>query len=361
MKKIFVILLALLFTACSKPAANNEAKNEESNGKLNVYASVYPIYDFTKKIGGDKINLSMLTKPGEEPHHYEPSSDDIKNLSKADLFIYNGAGLESFTDKIIESNPDLKTCQASEGVDLIKATHDHDHDHDCCQNNDDADHNHNHENENNHNHEAKENHSSHEEEHHHGMYDPHTWLSIKNAKIEMENIKNKLSEIDPDNASYYQKNFDKYAKMCDDLDKEYSQKISVLPNRVMVVSHQAFGYLCGDYGLSQVPIKNISNEDEPDAQTMAQIIDYIKKNNIKYICVEEMTSTKIADTIKAETGAQIKVLSPVETLTQEQMDKGEDYFSIMENNLKILEEVLSWQIRFCKSKIYILNIKVKIF
>lgn len=341
MKKIFVILLALLFTACSKPAANNEAKNEESNGKLNVYASVYPIYDFTKKIGGDKINLSMLTKPGEEPHHYEPSSDDIKNLSKADLFIYNGAGLESFTDKIIESNPDLKTCQASEGVDLIKATHDHDHDHDCCQNNDDADNNHNHENENNHNHEAKENHSSHEEEHHHGMYDPHTWLSIKNAKIEMENIKNKLSEIDPDNASYYQKNFDKYAKMCDDLDKEYSQKISVLPNRVMVVSHQAFGYLCGDYGLSQVPIKNISNEDEPDAQTMAQIIDYIKKNNIKYICVEEMTSTKIADTIKAETGAQIKVLSPVETLTQEQMDKGEDYFSIMENNLKILEEVLS--------------------
>lgn len=283
----------------------------------------------------------MLTKPGEEPHHYEPSSDDIKNLSKADLFIYNGAGLESFTDKIIESNPDLKTCQASEGVDLIKATHDHNHDHDCCQNNDDADHNHNHENENNHNHEAKENHSSHEEEHHHGMYDPHTWLSIKNAKIEMENIKNKLSEIDPDNASYYQKNFDKYAKMCDDLDKEYSQKISVLPNRVMVVSHQAFGYLCGDYGLSQVPIKNISNEDEPDAQTMAQIIDYIKKNNIKYICVEEMTSTKIADTIKAETGAQIKVLSPVETLTQEQMDKGEDYFSIMENNLKILEEVLS--------------------
>lgn len=341
MKKIFVILLALLFTACSKPAANNEAKNEESNGKLNVYASVYPIYDFTKKIGGDKINLSMLTKPGEEPHHYEPSSDDIKNLSKADLFIYNGAGLESFTDKIIESNPDLKTCQASEGVDLIKATHDHDHDHDCCQNSDDADDNHNHENENNHNHEAKENHSSHEEEHHHGMYDPHTWLSIKNAKIEMENIKNKLSEIDPDNASYYQKNFDKYAKMCDDLDKEYSQKISVLPNRVMVVSHQAFGYLCGDYGLSQVPIKNISNEDEPDAQTMAQIIDYIKKNNIKYICVEEMTSTKIADTIKAETGAQIKVLSPVETLTQEQMDKGEDYFSIMENNLKILEEVLS--------------------
>lgn len=341
MKKIFVILLALLFTACSKPAANNEAKNEESNGKLNVYASVYPIYDFTKKIGGDKINLSMLTKPGEEPHHYEPSSDDIKNLSKADLFIYNGAGLESFTDKIIESNPDLKTCQASEGVDLIKATHDHDHDHDFCQNSDDADHNHNHENENNHNHEAKENHSSHEEEHHHGMYDPHTWLSIKNAKIEMENIKNKLSEIDPDNASYYQKNFDKYAKMCDDLDKEYSQKISVLPNRVMVVSHQAFGYLCGDYGLSQVPIKNISNEDEPDAQTMAQIIDYIKKNNIKYICVEEMTSTKVADTIKAETGAQIKVLSPVETLTQEQMDKGEDYFSIMENNLKILEEVLS--------------------
>lgn len=341
MKKIFVILLALLFTACSKPAANNEAKNEESNGKLNVYASVYPIYDFTKKIGGDKINLSMLTKPGEEPHHYEPSSDDIKNLSKADLFIYNGAGLESFTDKIIESNPDLKTCQASEGVDLIKATHDHDHDHDFCQNSDDANHNHNHENENNHNHEAKENHSSHEEEHHHGMYDPHTWLSIKNAKIEMENIKNKLTEIDPDNASYYQKNFDKYAKMCDDLDKEYSQKISVLPNRVMVVSHQAFGYLCGDYGLSQVPIKNISNEDEPDAQTMAQIIDYIKKNNIKYICVEEMTSTKIADTIKAETGAQIKVLSPVETLTQEQMDKGEDYFSIMENNLKILEEVLS--------------------
>lgn len=141
----------------------------------------------------------MVMPQGTEPHGWEPDSEAIKNLEGADMFIYNGAGLESWTDKVIGSlsNKDLKVVEASEGVELIKSTHTHeheDHDHEAVEehnhnheaeennhNNDLENHNHNHEaEENNHNHEE---HHDHEHEHHHGPMDPHVWISPKTQKL----------------------------------------------------------------------------------------------------------------------------------------------------------------------------------
>lgn len=349
MKKLIILLFALLFTACGRANENKDVSME--NGKLNVYASVYPVYDLTKKIGGDKINLSMLVKPGEEAHHYEPSTDDIKNLSKADLFIYNGSGLESWTEKVLSSMPELKSLEASENVDLIVSDHDHDHEHDHDHNHDEENHKHNHEANEVDSHNESQNHEDEHEHgdestHHHGSYDPHTWLSLKNAKIELENIKNKLSEIDKENASYYEDNFKTYADKLDELDKRYEETLKNAKTKTFVVTHEAFGYLCRDYNLKQLPIKNVNNSGEPDPKTMAQIIDFIKANNIKYICAEDMVNTKIAETIKAETGAEIVILSPLESLNEDQIKNNEDYLSVMEENLRVLNEVLNWQKKF---------------
>ena len=260
------------------------------------------------------------------------------------MFIYNGAGLESWTDKVIDSlsNKDLKVVEASEGVELIKSSHDHedeDHDHEG------AEENHNHEaEENNHNHEAAENnhnHEAHEEDHeheghHHGPMDPHVWISPKNAKIEMENIKNALVELDKENADYYESNYQKYAKMLDELDAKYSEQLSPLPNKTIVVSHEAYGYLCKDYNLTQIGIKGVNAETEPDAKKMAEIINYVKENKITTIFTEELIDPKVSKIIADETGCLVKVLSPIEGLSEEQIKNNEDYFSIMEENLENL-------------------------
>lgn len=319
-KIVFLLAGIILLSGCSKAG---EVKNstEESKGenKLKVYASVYPIYDFTKKIAGDKVDVEMIMPQGTEPHGWEPDSNAIKNLENADMFIYNGAGLESWTDKVLSSlsNKDLKAVEASEGVDLIKSTHTHDHE--------DEDHDHDHEHED-HDHEG----------HHHGPMDPHVWISPKNAKIEMENIKNALVELDKDNADYYESNYKKYAKMLDELDAKYSESLGSLPNKEIVVSHEAYGYLCKDYSLTQIGVKGVNAETEPDAKKMAEIISYIKENNITTIFTEELIDPKVSNIIASETGCQVKVLSPIEGLSQEQVDNKADYFSIMEENLENL-------------------------
>ncbi|WP_297392495.1 metal ABC transporter substrate-binding protein [uncultured Peptoniphilus sp.] len=336
-KKILFLLAGIvLFSGCSKSAETKDAaKDTENKEGLKVYASVYPMYDFAKKIAGDKIDVEMVMPQGTEPHGWEPDTKTIKNLENADLFIYNGAGLEDWTDKVIDSlsNKNLKVVEASEGVELIKSSHDHedeDHDHEAT--------------EENHNHEAAENNHKHEdhaedhehEGHHHGPMDPHVWISPKNAKIEMENIKNALAELDKENADYYESNYQKYAKMLDELDAKYSEKLSALPNKTIVVSHEAYGYLCKDYGLNQLGIKGVNAETEPDAKKMAEIINYVKENKITTIFTEELIDPKVSKIIADETGCLVKVLSPIEGLSEEQIKNNEDYFSIMEENLENL-------------------------
>lgn len=346
-KKILFLLAGIvLFSACSKAGETKDAaKSAEKKEGLKVYASVYPMYDFAKKIAGDKLDVEMLMPQGTEPHGWEPDTDTIKNLENADMLIYNGAGLEDWTDKVIDSlsNKNLKVVEASEGVELIKSSHDHEeeeHDHEG------AEENHNHEAEENHdhNHEAAENnhnHEAHEEDHehechHHGPMDPHVWTSPKNAKIEMENIKNAFCELDKENADYYESNYEKYAKMLDELDAKYKGKLAALPNKTIVVSHEAYGYLCKDYGLNQLGIKGVNAETEPDAKKMAEIINYVKENKITTIFTEELIDPKVSKIIADETGCVVKVLSPIEGLSEEQIKNKEDYFSIMEENLENL-------------------------
>ncbi|WP_019138344.1 metal ABC transporter substrate-binding protein [Peptoniphilus timonensis] len=339
-KKILFLLVGIvLLSACSKGVDTEDAKEEiNTESDLKVYASVYPMYDFTKKIAGDKIDVEMIMPQGTEPHGWEPDSNAIKNLENADLFIYNGAGLESWTDKVIDSlsNKDLRVVEASKGVELIKSNHNHeDEEHDHNHNHEEAVENHNQNHEEvveNHNHEEEHDH----EAHHHGQMDPHVWISPKNAKIEMENIKDALAELDKENADYYESNYQKYAKMLDELDAKYIDNLNNLPNKTIVVSHEAYGYLCNDYSLTQIGIKGVNAETEPDAKKMAEIIKYIKENKITTIFTEELIDPKVSKIIAEETGCHVKVLSPIEGLSEEQIKNNEDYFSIMEKNLENL-------------------------
>jgi len=171
-------------------------------------------------------------------------------------------------------------------------------------------------------------------------HDPHVWLNPINAKKEMENIKNALVNADPANKNYYENNYEKYLKEFDLLDKEYKDMVSKITKKDIVVAHEAFGYLCNAYGLNQVAIEGLNAESEPSPGRMAEIVDFVKKNKVKYIFFEELVSPKVAQVIAKESGAKTSVLNPLEGLMEEDINQGKEYFSVMRDNLSALREAL---------------------
>ena len=343
--KVSALFIAASFAlaGCSGGQASQTKKSDDS--KLKVYTSFYPMYDFTSKIGGDKVEVVNLVPSGTEPHDWEPSAQDLVKIGEADLLVYSGAGMESWVDKLDENVKDgkLTKVEASKGIELLKGEeHDHDHEdahdkHDDHKDAEDKHHDHEDAEDKHDDHkDAEDKHHDHEdahEHHHHGEYDPHVWLAPMNAKAQMKNILDGLVKADPKNKDYYQKNFDTYSKKLDDLDAKYKAELSKTTKKDIIVSHEAFGYLCKAYGLNQVGIEGLSPDSEPDAAKMKEVSEFAKKNNVKYIFFEELISPKVSETIAKEVGAKTEVLSPIEGLTDEQIKDGQDYFSIMERNL----------------------------
>ena len=324
MKRIFHILTAVLMVAVLAAGCSNKNIDKETEGKvtttedkLKVVASFYPIYDFAMKIGGDKITVTDMVPAGIEPHDWEPAASDIANLEEADVFVYNGAGMEHWVDTVLDSlgNKDLVTVEASSGITLMEG--------------------HGHE-------DGEEEHSEEEEEEHgeeEGM-DPHVWLNPLNAKAEMENIKNAFIEADPDNKDYYTANYETYAAKLDELDQKFKETLTGFENKDIIVAHEAFGYLCSAYGLNQVGIEGLSPDSEPDPAKMEEVIQFAKENEVKVIFFEELVSPKVAETIAKEIGATTDVLNPLEGLSEEDIKNGADYFTVMEQNLASLVKAL---------------------
>lgn len=319
MKKLGIKLAALVMSAtfvlvgCGSNEGKKGSSSSEKSDKLKVTASFYPMYDFSKKIGGDKVEVKNMISSNVEPHDWEPTPKDLVSIGDSDVFVYNGAGMETWIDKVTKSsdNKNLELVEASKGVKLLKGEEDED---------------------------AKE---EKEHEHEHGAYDPHVWLSPENAKKEMENIKNAFVKADPKNKDYYENNYNENAKKLDELDKKFKDELAKTKKKDIVVAHQAFGYICNAYGLNQVAIEGLSPDSEPDAAKMAEIAKFAKDNKVKYIFFEELVSPKVAETIAKEVGAKTEVLNPIEGLTDKQLKDGEDYFSIMNKNLEVLLKALN--------------------
>lgn len=320
-------LCAIFLAGCTAaPKSDNAASDARSADTIEVVASFYPMYDFAQKIGGDRVTVKNLVPAGTEPHDWEPSPQDIKDLQAADVFVYHGAGMEHWVEDALESMPEdgPTAVEASEGIELLPAAEE-DHDHGEA-----AD-------EHGHADEADE----HDHDHDHGQYDPHAWLSPKNAVKELENVKNALVKADPAGKDVYEANYEKWAAEFAALDAEYEAALSAVPNKSIVVSHQAFGYLCDAYGLTQVPIEGMEADAEPDAKTMAEIVEFVKANNVRTIFSEELVSPKVARAIADASGASCETLNPLEGLTDEELASGADYLSVMRENLDALEKALA--------------------
>lgn len=295
-----------------------EAATEEIGTKLNVVASIYPLYDLAQQIGGEYVQAVQLVPFGAEPHDYEPSPGDLKKLADADVFLIVGLGLEGWIDKARDNISPVKTniVEVHEGIDLLPG-HDHSHDETPATQDGHGD-----------AHDAHDAHAT--------TYDPHIWLSISNAKIIGQHIVDALSARDPEHKADFEANYEKLIATLDQMDQEFRTGLKDAKTKEFVVSHKAFGYLARDYGLEQTSISGLSPSAEPSQKEMAAIIEEIRMKHIQYIGFEDLVENKVAKTIQAETGTKAVELSPIENITKEQWEQGVHFQDVFKKDLDTL-------------------------
>lgn len=313
--KAGALLLSLsLLWSLVLPAARADEKKKE--GKLKVVCSIYPVYDLTKRVAGELADVELFMPPGTDAHTFEPSAKDVGKLENANLFVYNGAGFEHWVKAVLKSSgrKDLHVVCASDAVPLLSDR--------ISQKTG----------------KRKKTDPGHDRK---GHFDPHTWLTPENAKLEMSAIRDGLIEADPANKETYVKNFEAAAKPFDELQKEYTEGLKNLKHNKIVVAHEAFGYLCDAFHLEQEAIQGLEPGSEPTPTRIAEIIELVRKDNIKTVFFETGESSKTSETIAAETGVKIEVLRPMEFLTAEEEKAGDDLVSLFRKNLEVLKKALS--------------------
>ncbi|MEH7436710.1 metal ABC transporter substrate-binding protein [Neobacillus drentensis] len=300
---IFFIFL-LVLSGCSNAVSTKNEKTSEGSKKLQIVTTFYPIYFFAQKVAGNSANVELLVPNGVEPHDWEPTAKDMARIQDSDVFIYNSHYFETWTDKVLKSINDshLNVVEASKGIELMDALA-----------------------------------SEEGEEHNHSSKDPHVWLSPVLAQQEVNTIAKALEHADPKNKDQYEKNAKALKSELADLDRLYKETTDKAKKKEFVTQHAAFGYLAKQYGLIQIPIAGLSPDVEPTLGKLAELTELTKKKNVKIIYFEEMTSSKVAQTLAKEIGAKTEVLNPLEGLTKEEQKKGLDYIDVMKKNLEELK------------------------
>ncbi len=270
--------------------------------ELSAIVSFYPLYEFTKQVGQDKVNVSLLIPPGIEPHDWEPTVNELQKMHEADLIVINGIGFESWADDIDTVNSDVVIVDTSKGISLIL--------------NDDT----------------LRKDTNHFDR---STGDPHIWLNPVKVKTQVQNILNALVLIDPENEKFYRQNAQSYQDKLDTLDSKIRIELSSC-NKDFITFHNSFSYFAMEYGLNQHSIvdSNAANIG-PTPKTLETIINLAETYDIDVIFTEESIDTRPSQVIANEINARVLILSPIEVI-----DDNSDYILKMENNLSNLKEAL---------------------
>ncbi len=296
---ILLLVFSLLFAGCSKKPNLPEASQVTSNPAekpLTIVTSFYPIYIMTLNVTKDipGVEVFNLTKPITGClHDYQLTPDDLTRLQKADIFVVNGAGMESFLDKVILQQPDLKTIEASAGITLLKEDG------------------------------AVEN--------------PHVWVSITGAMQQVQNIGRELAQLDPAHGDRYQANAAAYTEKLEELKIKMHQSLDNLKNPNIVTFHEAFPYFAEEFDLNIVAVIEREPGAEPSAAELAKTIEIVRAAKVTALFAEPQYPAKAAEVIARETEAEVYILDPVVTGP----DDPDAYLNIMAENLTVLKGALN--------------------
>ena len=292
---ISIVILLSAFVLWS--SEHNNVTGFTEKRQLKVLASFYPLYEFTKIIGGERIDVSVIIPSGIEPHDWEPTIQDLQKMQNADMIVINGADLEPWITKLVSVNPNILIVDTSNGIPLLgKDKHVFDN---KIQN------------------------------------DPHIWLDPVLAKKQIQNIANGLIRIDPQNTDYYQENANAYNARLILLDNKIRNELSFCVKKDFLAFHDAFSYFANEYGLNQNTIIGVNPSEEPTAVTLQQIVQKAQNLDLNVIFTEEAVNPRVSEIIADEIGAKVLILSPIEIY-----EKNSDYIKRMEQNLSNLKKEL---------------------
>ncbi|WP_045523823.1 metal ABC transporter solute-binding protein, Zn/Mn family [Neobacillus niacini] len=312
MKKIiflpFILLIILVMTACSTENGQSQKKKDQ----LTIYSTVFPLQYFTERIGGKFVNVNTIYPPGADEHTFEPSQKDMIKLADSDLFFYIGLGLEGFVEKANESlkNENVSLIPTAENLilDPVEEHEDHDHEHE-----DDG----------------------------HGDFNPHVWLDPIYSKEMAAVIRDSLVEKMPQNKETFDQNYQQLADELDQLNSEFESTIQNAKHKNILVTHAAFSYWEQRYGIEQISISGLSTTNEPTQRELEEIISLADKEGLQYILFEQNVQSKLAEIVQKEIGARALPVHNLGTLTKENIEDKETYFTLMEQNLESLKTALN--------------------
>jgi len=303
----FIVLTITLFSsiipksiATTNLSQNNNSIINESKGQgvitsnntnLKIFASFYPIYDFVKKIGKDRVDVSTIVPASIEPHDFEPTARQIIELQKADVIFINGAGFESWINKI--GNAAVVDLSKDLPIENIGSTP-----------------------------------------------DPHIWLDPNLVKAYSKTIFEKLVSLDPQNTDYYTNNLNEFNSKLELLNSDINTNLTNCNLNDFIAFHDAFGYFAKRYGLTQHSISGLSPEGDINPQKITEAIKLAEQLGVNIIFSEDNIEPRLSDTIANEIGGKVMRLSPIEMITQEEQTLDKDYFSKMYDNLDNLKIAL---------------------
>ena len=338
-KKIFGLILAgaVLITGCTAKTEKKD-KGDNTKGKLKIVTTIFPEYDITRAIAKDKVDLELMIKPGVDVHSFTPTPQDIKTVQNSDIFVYGGTEHDKWVENLTKSI-DMKNKKVVKLVDGIQQLEEesvdgmkHEHHHDD-EKEDEHNHDHKHEKEDEHDHKDES-----EKE-----LDPHYWTSPKNAIQMVKTITNALVEKDSDNAEFYKENAKNYIKQLEGVNKELHDVVdNAKIKKVVIADRFPFRYLFKDLGLEyRALFSGCSVESTASAGQIKKMVDYVKENKIPVVYHIEMGKGELAETVAKNSGAKVKLLHSIHTVTKEDFDKGITYIDLMKQNVEALKEGLN--------------------
>ena len=318
-----VLLAMILFVGSVLTMAYVRAEQKKEQAKdedLLVVTSFYPMYVAAENVIDDVegVTLENLSEPQTGClHDYQLTAADMKLLSKADVFIVNGGGIESFLSDVAESYPDLKIVQACDGIDLLESAEGTGESHNDLSSNEDADHD-------DHDH----------SEHSHGDENAHVWMNLADYQIQVQNICNGLSEADSAHAEQYAKNAQTYQGKVQELQQEAAELASQIASQPVVIFHEAYEYIVQEYGLQLAGEMNLNEERQVSAGEVADILHSIEDNHVSVVLAEELYGTDMGEMVAKQSGVKVVYL---DTLTRGDYS-ADSYLEGMRSNIEQLKE-----------------------
>lgn len=307
--KIVAVLLVILFLFLELFIFNSSKPSEDNRPLVSV--STFALYDITKHIAEESVEVLNIIPFGTDPHSFELTPKIMAKIEKSSVTFYSGAGLEPWIDKIHSKAPRVDMSQYVNLQELDADAH----------------------SSHAHHHEANEN-------AHESTLDPHYWLDFKNMAAVTKKITSELEKLSPKNKELYRANRDKYIKMLIQLDAEYTKQLRSCEIRNVIINHNSLSYLANNYSFEAESLSGLSPEAQPSPSDIEHILKEIKKDKVETIFYENFINAKVMHSISKDSNVGAEVFSPLGNITADQADANATYESLMLENLEKLTKAM---------------------